>query len=170
MRRAQLAPCLVLLCSIFVIGCSSSRSLARLDSVPDMPRLALSEALGSDLLMNSEPSPVMKPEPNPTPAPRRTPGPRGMVGIASFYHPSLNGQTTANGEIYDDQKLTAASRTLALGTRVRVTNLGNRKSVVVTVNDRGPYVGGRIIDLSRRAARTLDFVGAGTTRVRVVPL
>jgi rare lipoprotein A len=92
------------------------------------------------------------------------------VGVASFYHPALNGRPTANGEIYDDRKLTAASRTLDLGTRVRVTNLDNRKSVVVTVNDRGPYVGGRIIDLSRRAARALDFVEEGVTRVRVVPL
>jgi rare lipoprotein A len=90
--------------------------------------------------------------------------------VASFYHPALNGRTTANGDVYDDAKLTAASRTLALGTRVRVTNLGNRRSVVVTVNDRGPYVGGRIIDLSRRAARTLDFVDKGVTRVKVVPL
>ncbi len=168
MRRAHLAPCLVLLCSILVVGCSSSRSLARLDPVPDMPRLALSEALGPDLLFaGPEPAPEKA---APTPLPRREPGPKGQVGVASFYHPALNGRTTANGEIYDDAKLTAASRTLALGTRVRVTNLGNRRSVVVTVNDRGPYVGGRIIDLSRRAARTLDFVDEGTTRVRVVPL
>ena len=110
------------------------------------------------------------PKPEPAPSPRRAPGLNGQVGVASFYHPALNGRTTANGEIYDDAKLTAASRTLALGTRVRVTNLGNRRSVVVTVNDRGPYVGGRIIDLSRRAARTLDFVDKGVTRVKVVPL
>ena len=168
MRRAHLAPCLVFLCSIFVVGCSSSRSLARLDPVPDTPRLALSEALGPDLLMDPEPVPEVIAKP--VPSPRRAPGPKGQIGVASFYHPALNGRTTANGEIYDDAKLTAASRTLALGTRVRVTNLGNRRSVVVTVNDRGPYVGGRIIDLSRRAARTLDFVDAGTTRVRVVPL
>jgi rare lipoprotein A len=166
----------VLLCSILVIGCSSSRSFARLDPVSDMPRLALSEALGPDLMLDPEPvtmapAPAMKaPKPEPAPSPRRTPGLKGQVGVATFYHPALNGRTTANGEIYDDAKLTAASRTLALGTRVRVTNLGNRRSVVVTVNDRGPYVGGRIIDLSRRAARSLDFVDKGVTRVKVVPL
>jgi len=168
MRRAQLAPCLVLLSSLLMVGCSSSRSLARLDPVPDMPRLALSQGLGPDLLFaDPEPAPAKA---APAPFPRHTPGLKGQIGVASFYHPALNGRTTANGEIYDDAKLTAASRTLALGTRVRVTNLGNRRSVVVTVNDRGPYVGGRIIDLSRRAAKSLDFVDEGITRVRVVPL
>jgi peptidoglycan lytic transglycosylase len=150
--------------------------MARFDTVPDVPRLALSEALGPDLMLDPEPVIMTKapapanPVEKPAPSPQRTPGLKGQVGVASFYHPALNGRTTANGEIYDDAKLTAASRTLALGTRVRVTNLGNRRSVVVTVNDRGPYVGGRIIDLSRRAAKSLDFVDEGITRVRVVPL
>jgi len=66
--------------------------------------------------------------------------------------------------------LTAAHRTLEFGTRVRVTNLANLKSVVVTINDRGPYVSGRIIDLSRRAASALGFLRDGVTRVRVEPL
>ena len=66
--------------------------------------------------------------------------------------------------------MTAASRTLDFGTRVRVTNLVNSKSVVVTINDRGPYVTGRIIDLSRRAASRLGFVEEGLTRVRIDPL
>lgn len=175
MRRAHLAPCLVLLSilvgAIVMIGCSSSRSMARLDPVSDVPRLALSDALGPDLFetLESTPPTVLRIAP-PPPSPRRVPRLSGLVGIASFYHSALNGRTTANGDVYDEQKLTAASRTLALGTRVRVTNLGNRKSVVVMVNDRGPYVGGRIIDLSRRAARALDFENQGTTRVRVVPL
>jgi|SRR6187401_453163 len=93
-----------------------------------------------------------------------------MVGIASFYHSSLVGNLTANGERYDEGALTAAHRTLDLGTRVRVTNLENRRSVVVTVNDRGPYAKGRIIDLSRRAARVLGFVHDGVTKVKVEPL
>jgi len=93
-----------------------------------------------------------------------------MVGIASFYHSSLVGNLTANGERYDEGALTAAHRTLGLGTRVRVTNLENRRSVVVTVNDRGPYAKGRIIDLSRRAARVLGFVHDGVTKVKVEPL
>jgi rare lipoprotein A len=174
MRRVHLAPCLVLLSILIgalVSGCSSSPSMARLDPVSDTQRLALSDALGPDLFETPEPAPptVLRIAP-PAPSHRRLLRLRGLVGIASFYHSALNGRTTANGDVYDEQKLTAASRTLALGTRVRVTNLGNRKSVVVLVNDRGPYVGGRIIDLSRRAARALDFVDQGTTRVRVVPL
>ena len=93
-----------------------------------------------------------------------------QVGIASFYHSALVGRLTANGERYDERALTAAHRTLDLGTRVRVTNLENRRSVVVTVNDRGPYAKGRIIDLSRRAARVLGFVHDGVTKVKVEPL
>jgi peptidoglycan lytic transglycosylase len=93
-----------------------------------------------------------------------------QIGVASFYHSALVGRLTANGERYDERALTAAHRTLDLGTRVRVTNLENRKSVVVTVNDRGPYAKGRIIDLSRRAARVLGFVHDGVTRVKVEPL
>lgn len=93
-----------------------------------------------------------------------------QVGIASFYHSSLVGNLTANGERYDEGALTAAHRTLDLGTRVRVTNLENHRSVVVTVNDRGPYAKGRIIDLSRRAARVLGFVHDGVTKVKVEPL
>jgi rare lipoprotein A len=93
-----------------------------------------------------------------------------QVGIASFYHSSLAGNLTANGDHYDEGALTAAHRTLDLGTRVRVTNLENHRSVVVTVNDRGPYAKGRIIDLSRRAASVLGFVHDGVTKVKVEPL
>lgn len=93
-----------------------------------------------------------------------------QVGVASFYHSSLAGNLTANGDHYDESALTAAHRTLDLGTRVRVTNLENHRSVVVTVNDRGPYAKGRIIDLSRRAARVLGFVHDGVTKVKVEPL
>lgn len=93
-----------------------------------------------------------------------------QVGVASFYHSSLAGNLTANGDRYNESALTAAHRTLDLGTRVRVTNLENHRSVVVTVNDRGPYAKGRIIDLSRRAARVLGFVHDGVTKVKVEPL
>ena len=89
------------------------------------------------------------------------------VGVASFYGPGFHGHETASGEPFDQEALTAAHRTLAFGTRVRVTNLGNGASVIVTVNDRGPYVRGRLIDLSRGAARLLGFEDEGTTRVRV---
>ncbi len=89
------------------------------------------------------------------------------TGIASWYGPGFYGHATANGEIYTAQDLTAAHRTLPLPVNVRVTNLDNGKSIVVRVNDRGPYAKGRIIDLSERAADLLGYKQAGTARVRV---
>jgi rare lipoprotein A len=89
------------------------------------------------------------------------------TGIASWYGPTFYGHHTANGEMYDGTEFTAAHRTLPMPVNVRVTNLGNGKSIVVRVNDRGPYAKGRIIDLSEAAARELDVVRTGTARVRV---
>jgi rare lipoprotein A len=92
------------------------------------------------------------------------------TGIASWYGPTFYGKYTANGEVYNGDALTAAHRTLPLPVNVRVTNLQNGKSIIVRVNDRGPYARGRIIDLSRRAAELLDVVQNGTARVRVTYL
>jgi rare lipoprotein A len=88
-------------------------------------------------------------------------------GIASWYGPGFHGRPTANGEIFDQHRLTAAHRTLPLPSMVRVTNLENGRSVVVRVNDRGPFKNGRIIDLSERAAELLGFRGSGTAKVLV---
>jgi rare lipoprotein A len=100
--------------------------------------------------------------------PVRVPKPRHIeTGVASFYGPGFHGRTTASGEIYDQEEMTAAHPTLAFGSRVRVTNLVNGESVVVRVTDRGPYARGRVIDLSVGAARELRFVQRGVTRVRV---
>src|SRR5437870_3968394 len=90
-----------------------------------------------------------------------------QVGVASWYGPGFHGNRTANGEIYDQYELTAAHPSLPLGTRVMVTNLENGRAVQVRVNDRGPFVDGRAIDLSYAAARTLGMVGPGTVRVRI---
>jgi rare lipoprotein A len=92
------------------------------------------------------------------------------TGIASWYGPTFYGHRTANGEMYDGKAMTAAHRTLPLPVNVRVTNLDNGKSVIVRVNDRGPYAKGRIIDLSEAAARALDVIASGTARVRVTYL
>lgn len=92
------------------------------------------------------------------------------TGIASWYGPTFYGKSTANGEAYDGNALTAAHRTLPMPVNVRVTNLDNGKSIIVRVNDRGPYARGRIIDLSRRAAELLDVVQTGTAKVRVTYL
>ncbi len=89
------------------------------------------------------------------------------TGIASWYGPDFYGKSTANGEIYNGNDLTAAHKTLPMPVNVRVTNLQNGKSIIVRVNDRGPYARGRIIDLSRRAAELLDVVKSGTAKVRV---
>jgi rare lipoprotein A len=92
------------------------------------------------------------------------------TGIASWYGPTFYGHRTANGEMYDGKEMTAAHRTLPMPVNVRVTNLDNGRSVVVRVNDRGPYAKGRIIDLSEAAARELDVIRTGTARVRVTYL
>ena len=93
--------------------------------------------------------------------------PRAAVGTASYYADEHHGRRTANGERFDMNAMTAAHPTLPFGTRVRVTNLANGREVVVRVNDRGPFVKARIIDLSYAAARKLGFAARGTARVRV---
>jgi rare lipoprotein A len=89
------------------------------------------------------------------------------VGTASWYGREHHGRRTASGQAFNMYGLTAAHRTLPFGSRIRVTNVGNGRSVVVTVNDRGPFIKGRFLDVSYRAARDLDFVRAGITRVKV---
>ncbi len=90
-----------------------------------------------------------------------------QYGLASFYANKFNGRKTANGEIFDQKKLTAAHNTLPLGTHVKVTNLRNGKSVVVKINDRLHHRNKRIIDLTRSAATKLGFIKSGLTRVKL---
>ena len=90
-----------------------------------------------------------------------------MVGISSFYAEDFHGKLTANGEIYDMYGLTAAHKTLPLNTVARVTNLENGKSLILRINDRGPYIQGRMLDCSYGAAKKLDFVQQGKTKVQV---
>lgn len=101
----------------------------------------------------------------------RTPGPPPPgwteVGVASWYGHPYHGRPAASGEIYDMEQLTAAHRTLPFGTWVRVRNLRNEKTVEVRINDRGPFLDGRVIDLSRAAARRIDLIGPGTGKVRL---
>ena len=92
------------------------------------------------------------------------------TGIASWYGPNFYGRQTANGEIYDGNQFTAAHKTLPMPVNVRVTNLDNGRSLVVRINDRGPFARGRIIDLSRRAAEELGMMQQGVARVRVTYL
>jgi rare lipoprotein A len=89
------------------------------------------------------------------------------IGMASYYAETYNGKKTANGEIYNSSELTAAHKKLPFGTKVKVTNLANGKTVKVRVNDRGPFVAGRIIDLTKAAAKKIDMVTAGVVQVKI---
>jgi len=112
-------------------------------------------------------APAPAPEPMPGPA-RRVPGVE--EGLASFYGRPHHGKRTASGERFDMRALTCAHRTLPFGTRVRVTDLESGRSVLVRVNDRGPFTEGRIVDLSLAAARALGMVERGVARVRLEPV
>jgi rare lipoprotein A len=107
---------------------------------------------------------ILPPAPAQKPA---SPRPKAQVGLASWYGPDHNGRVTASGAIFDAGKLTAAHRSLPFNTHVKVTNLRNGKSVDVVINDRGPGVKGRAIDLSQRAARQLGMAGKGLALVRI---
>ena len=89
------------------------------------------------------------------------------TGYASFYSDKFDGRSTSNGETFRQNKLTAAHKKIPFGTNVKVTNLSNDKSVIVRINDRGPFVSGRIIDLSKAAAKQIDMIGAGVAKVKI---
>lgn len=91
-----------------------------------------------------------------------------LRGLASYYHDKFEGRITSSGEPFRQDRLTAAHPTLPFGTIVRVTNLQNRRSVVVRINDRGPFVEGRILDLTRAAAAQLDMLSSGVAEVELV--
>jgi rare lipoprotein A len=131
----------------------SPRILQRLGNAPLF--FALAFAIGCSV----PPAKVRVPEPAPIGL--------SQTGIASWYGPGFHGKATASGAIYDQHDLTAAHQTLPLGTRVRVTNLENGSSTEVTINDRGPFAKGRIIDLSYTAAQAINMIGPGTALVRV---
>jgi len=110
-----------------------------------------------------EPSPSLEP---PTPA-KEQPASPVFEGVASWYGPGFHGKKTSNREIYDMNDMTAAHQTLPFETHVMVTNLDNGRTVVVRINDRGPFVKDRIIDLSYAAAKVLDMIDSGTAPVRL---
>jgi rare lipoprotein A len=144
--------CSVAAC-VLVIGCAST------------PRFAEKETHGRD-----EPSRTR--EVSPTTGKTAARAPTGKVlltleGVVSYYAHDFQGKLTSNGETFDMNDLTAAHRTFPFGTKVRVTNLDNNESVIVRVNDRGPFVEGRIMDLSLGAARQIGLVKNGTTRARL---
>jgi rare lipoprotein A len=101
-------------------------------------------------------------------APVKSPSkPKIQYGVASFYSDKFNGRKTSNGEIFSQKKLTAAHNSLPLGTYVRVTNLRNKRTVIVKINDRLHHRNKRVIDLSRAAATKLGYIKSGLTRVKI---
>ncbi|MDX5373626.1 MAG: septal ring lytic transglycosylase RlpA family protein [Pseudomonadaceae bacterium] len=138
-------------------GCATPRGEA-----PAVP--AAVQATASARPAVAPPAPPEKPaEPRPSPAYQ-------AEGQASYYATRLHGRRTASGERLDNHDFTAAHRELPFGTRVRVTNLANERSVVVRITDRGPHGRGRLIDLSQAAARQLDMLRSGVARVRLESL
>ena len=129
---------LIMGCAVAGLIALSPKSEARFSSSLSMPRLSVA----------------------PPGEPRET-------GVASWYGEDFQGNTTASGEVYDLNGLTAAHHTLPFGTTIRVTNLRNHKNILLRVNDRGPRLGKRLLDVSWAAAKRLGFVHSGTTRVRV---
>ncbi len=120
------------------------------------------------------PARAAKPEPTRRAAPKAKPPKKApprvtpQIGKASYYARRFHGRRTASGERYDERAMTCAHPTLPFGTTVRVEHLGNGKSVVLRVNDRGPHTGRRIVDVSRAAAQALDLIQAGEARVKLV--
>ena len=94
-------------------------------------------------------------------------GKHALVGMASYYGPGFHGKRTANGERFNIHDLTAAHKTLPFNTRVQVTNLANKKSIIVRINDRGPFKKGRVIDLSKGAAKKIGLIQTGTAKVKL---
>lgn len=138
---------LALLAGLVLVNCSGQP--------PQQPRLGRQPAV----VRPAPPPPVFTPD-DETPRSVET-------GLASWYGPGFEGRQTANGEIFDSAQLTAAHRTMRLPSRARVTRLDTGESVIVRVNDRGPYIDGRLIDLSHAAAEALGFTDDGLIEVRV---
>jgi rare lipoprotein A len=138
-------------------GCVS-RPRYRTDPPPNRPARGEEEPAGKKANRSGAASKPKKPIPT-----------RGayQVGMASYYAHEFHGKPTANGEIFDMNGLTAAHRELPLGTYIRVIHLGNGRKVVVKVNDRGPFIEDRILDLSLGAARHLDMIEEGVAEVKI---
>jgi rare lipoprotein A len=149
MHRSAAVPLLTALgCALVLSACARHRHVAPSANIPAAPAPASTRS--------APPAPS---------APAQIPSVE--TGLASWYGHPYHGRAAANGEIYDMEKLTAAHRTLPFGTWVHVTNLANSKTVDVRITDRGPFVDGRIIDLSHAAAEAIDMVGAGVVQVRL---
>jgi len=149
----------VLALGVMIQGCTTAFA-----TVGSMPPPAIAPATETAVTVIAPPAPST--------APKEVPARVSTVhiGNASWYGPGFSGKTTANGDVFDETKMTAAHKTLPLGTQAKVTNLEDGKSVQVEINDRGPYIQGRIIDLSQAAAKALGIIDRGVVKVQVETL
>tara|TARA_B100000579_G_scaffold320160_1_gene269764 strand:+ start:1524 stop:2048 length:525 start_codon:yes stop_codon:yes gene_type:complete len=151
----------ILLVTVFhLLSCTSSPRYGRVESAPKSKR---STSISSKKTKPKSTAVFIDPKTVNTNVKHK----KRMVGISSFYAEDFHGKLTANGEVYDMYGLTAAHKTLPLNTVARVTNLANGKSLILRVNDRGPYIQGRMLDCSYGAAKKLDFIKQGTTKVQI---
>jgi rare lipoprotein A len=152
-----------LILSLFVFSCARNTSYVKVIKPPDSKTITLpektDEIISDSYEVNGERY-------------YRLPDSVGFVqtGMASWYGKDFHGRLTANGEVYDMHRLTAAHKTLPLGTFVDVENLSNHRKIIVQINDRGPFVKGRILDLSYEAAKRLQIIGPGVAEVRITAL
>lgn len=160
-RRNAASLCLfgLMAANVLLIGAAAVRPKAPTSdvivAVPPAAPMASNDSLVASTTTAASASPVAKD------------AKEKQIGVASWYGDHWQGRVTASGKPFDDRKLTAAHRTLPLNTRVRVTNLETGRSVEVTITDRGPYVDGRMIDLSAAAAKKLGMVKEGLVPVRI---
>lgn len=164
-KARSLSICVVVCMGAVLVGCASSDSKKKLTEEDYSPRVV---SLGQPVPEGGGAFKVGRPYTikGIRYTPKHQPN-YDEVGIASWYGADFHGRKTANGEVYNMHALTAAHKTLPLPTYVRVTNLQNDKSIVVRVNDRGPFSRGRIIDLSKKVADILEFRNDGVAKVRV---
>ncbi len=159
-KRALVAPLVALLVVVMMASCASREAIKK------RPYNQHSKPAKTGYLKSAKPYTIM----GVTYYPLADAYGYDKTGIASWYGKKFHGRKTANGEVYNMYGISAAHKTLPLGTMVEVTRLDNRRKMVLRVNDRGPFVANRIIDLSYGAAKNLGIVTHGTTRVRVVAL
>ncbi|MEZ5858498.1 MAG: septal ring lytic transglycosylase RlpA family protein [Geminicoccaceae bacterium] len=161
MRRARLVPLVV---AALLAGCATAP-----DGVPSLPTAPAAPTVAAGA---NGAAAAARHDIHPEIARATLPAPSAAaeVGEASWYGDAFAGRPTASGEPFDPEALTAAHPELPFGTAVKVVNLDNGRHVEVVINDRGPFIADRIIDLSRAAARVLGFLRDGITRVRVLPI
>jgi rare lipoprotein A len=164
-RGLRLYEIAALLCALAMFGCHKQNNRAYRQPPP--PDLTDEQPIPSSRA--STPTPSRPTSPPPSVTPDDLPGKPSVVevGLASWYGPPYAGRKGADGSVYDQNAMTAANLTLPLGSVVRVTNLANEQSVIVRITDRGPFVRGRIIDLSLAAAKATGVYRAGVAKVRI---